>query len=379
MPFARPTLSELRAQTASDIQSALPGSDPLLRFSNLGIISAVQAGAAHAGYGYLDWIAKMAVPFTATSEFLEAWAALKDVTRAPAAAASGQITFTGNPGTVIPSGTQVARGDGYLYATTALATVAGGGTIAAAGSAVLASDGSVSGAAGDCDVGTLVTLVSAIAGVQSGATVTTAFIGGTDPETDDSLRNRMLQVFQDPPQGGAEGDYKKWAREVAGVTRAWVLRNHMGTGTVVVFTMFDQAEVAHGGFPQGANGVATAEARSATKATGDQLAVAEYIWSRQPVTALVYSVAPAANSVNFTITGLSAASSDTKDAVKAAIDEVFFREGSVSATTSTVNLQDVEAAITSVPATSGFVITVPGANIVSGAGQLPVRGTVTFA
>ncbi len=36
------------------------------------------------------------------------------------------------------------------------------------------------------------------------------------------------------PQGGADGDYVVWAKEVPGITRAWTYRHWMGTGTVGV-------------------------------------------------------------------------------------------------------------------------------------------------
>jgi uncharacterized phage protein gp47/JayE len=75
MPFSRPTLTQLIQQTAADIASAVPGADALLRFSNLGIVAKMFSGLAYLHYGYQDWIAKEAVPFTATDEFLEGWAA----------------------------------------------------------------------------------------------------------------------------------------------------------------------------------------------------------------------------------------------------------------------------------------------------------------
>src|SRR5579864_8376487 len=97
MPYLRPTLSELKAQVAADIQSGLPGTDPLLRFSSLGVIGRALAGLAQLQYGYTDYIAKQSNPFTATDEFLEAWAALKGIYREPAtqagASTSGQIQF----------------------------------------------------------------------------------------------------------------------------------------------------------------------------------------------------------------------------------------------------------------------------------------------
>lgn len=52
-----------------------------------------------------------------------------------------------------------------------------------------------------------------------------------------------------PPQGGSADDYDAWVRTVPGVTRVWLNPLGAGPGTVVLYTMFDLAEAAHGGFP----------------------------------------------------------------------------------------------------------------------------------
>src|SRR5260363_178601 len=74
-----------------------------------------QAALAHLHYGYLDWIARQGVPFTAEDEYLEGWAALKGVYRKPAQAAAGRVTFTGAPGAVIPKGAPLVRSDGMTF------------------------------------------------------------------------------------------------------------------------------------------------------------------------------------------------------------------------------------------------------------------------
>src|SRR5579883_3034141 len=109
MPFQRPTLTDLRNQAAQDISANLPGADALLRFSNLSVLGKVLAGLAYLHYGYLDWIALEAVPFTATDEFLEGWAGLVGITRKPATAAIGAATFNGTAGTLLPAGTLLQR------------------------------------------------------------------------------------------------------------------------------------------------------------------------------------------------------------------------------------------------------------------------------
>jgi uncharacterized phage protein gp47/JayE len=375
MPFERPSLSDLRTQTAQDIAAALPGADPLLRFSNLQILGTVLSGLSHLHYGYLDWIAQQAVPFTATDEFLEAWGALKGVYRNPATPASGTVYCTGANGSVVPAGTQLVRGDGVTFTTTAPGTIA---LETATLPAVADADPSgLNGAFGNTDSGALMNLGQAIAGVSSQVIVATPFTGGADLEADDALRARILQAYQNPPHGGDADDYVTWAEQVSGVTRAWCVPNGMGPGTVMVYVMLDDAESVHGGFPQGSNGVAAAEPRDMA-ATGDQLAVANHIFPLQPVTALVYVVAPTPNTVNFTINGISGASADTKSAIAAAITTVFRQYSDIASGSSTVDLSYIESAIASVPNTAGFVITAPSANIVSASGQLPKLGTVTY-
>lgn len=369
MPYSRPTLSDLRTQVAQQIAAALPGSDPLLRTSVLKILGDITAGAAHLQYGYLDWIAQQSNPFTASDEYLEAWAALKSVTRLASTPATGTATFTGTNGTVVPSGTVFVRGDGWRYTTTAPATVAGG--------VVTVSAQADAGSTGNADNGTLVNMFSAIVGINSAGVATSAFTGGADVEDDDSLRARMLLAYQQPARGGSKADYIRWAREVAGVTRAWCLPHADGAGTVAMYVMLDVAQAVHDGFPQGVSGAAAGESRAAA-ATGDQLTVANYIFGLQPVTHLVKVYAPAQNPVNFTITGLSLATLATQNAVKAAIKQVLVEQGSVDASPTTVQLSYILAAIAAVPNTTGFVVTSPAANIVSAAGTLPVLGTVSF-
>lgn len=369
MPFPRPSLTDLRNQVAQDIAADLPGSDPLLRFSNLSIMGTAQAGLAHQHYGYLDWIAQQAVPWTATGEFLEGWAALKKVYRKPAKSATGNVTFSGINGTLIPAGTSIVRGDGAAFVSTADALVSGGVAVVAA-SAVADSTGQT-GAWGNTSTGTVMTLGQTIPGIQSNGTVTTDFTGGADLETDDSLRARMLEAYQNPPQGGDQADYVTWALAVPGVTRAWCVPNGFGSGTVVVYVMLDSSESAHGGFPQGTNGVAAAESRGVA-ATGDQLAVANAIYVEQPVTALVYAVAPTANPINFTIKGIPAGS---QGLISPAIAGVFLRDGVPGGS---IPLAHIWSAIAAVTGVNDFVIQSPIADITNATGQLPTVGTLTF-
>ena len=375
MPFSRPTLSDLRTRVAQDIASALPGTDPLLRFSNLQVMGAVQAGMAHLQYGYLDWIAKQAVPFTAEGEYLEGWAALRGVYRLPATPASGAVIFYGTNGAVLPAGTALARGDGRQFMTTADGTVASGGVVVPV--RAVPDPSGLTGAWGNTDRGQAMTLASAVVGVQSTGSVVFPITGGADIEQDEQLRDRMLLAYQTPARGGTAEDYRFWAMSVPGVTRAWCIPSGFGPGTVVVYIMLDTAQAAHGGFPQGANGVASTETRGVA-ATGDQLAVANYIHQFQPVTALVYVMSPTQSTVDFTLAGIADASAATKAAISAAIANTLVNYSTLSAGSTTVPLSYIQSAIAAIDGTAGFVITSPAANITSEIGAVPVLGTVTY-
>lgn len=381
MPYARDTLTELRSKVANDIESAQPGTDALLRFSPLRITGTVQAGMSYQHYGYLDYIAKQAVPWTSTGEILVGWGGLKNVVPKDATAASGSVTFSGVVDTPLDSGTALTRADGTTYTTTSSGIVGSDGTVTVAAAATTAA------AAGNCDLGSKLTLSTAIDGVQSTGVAATAFIGGADTEDDDAYYARVMAAYQASPQGGSVDDYPGWMTDISGVTRAWCNPVGFGAGTVVCYFMMDDVEADDAGFPQGSDGVATAEKRSATKATGDQLIVANAIYTLRPATALVYACAPLPHTINFTITGLTTASTATRTAIVAAFSDVFFRNG--TPLNGTVDLTDISGALSGIAAAAGGVIseidgvvgsttTVIVGNIVSPLGYLPTLGIVNF-
>lgn len=379
MPYARPTLTELRDSAVADITASdLPNADGLLRRSVLRVMAWVQAGLAHLHYGYLDWISLQSVPFTATDEYLEAWAAIPGITRNPATAAAGSATFTGTPTTPIPSGTLITRADGYTYATTALGTIPGGGSVTVP---IVAWSISLSipatGPDGNADDATPLTIANPISGVTSAGVAETAITGGADQETDASLRDRMLAAFANPAHGGSAADYVAWARGVSGVTRAWCSRLGAGAGTVVVYVMLDVAQSAFNGFPQGTDGVATDEPRVAPTATGDQLAVADAIFPVQPVTALVYVYAPDAQPLNFSIIGLTADTAPIRAAIAVALKDMLVRKGSPLADVAVAE-SDAEAAILAVPGVVSFSL--GGSWPVTPAfGSILTVGTITYS
>jgi uncharacterized phage protein gp47/JayE len=339
----------------------------LLRTAVLRVLAWCMAGLAYSVYGYADWIARMGVPFTAEDEFLYAWAALIGVYPKAATAATGTAAFKGNPGRVLPSGTSLVRQDGTPYRTTA------DGTVDNLRSVTVPIEATVKGDFTNDPGTSQIAIATPINGINSGG-VMGLTEGGADAETQDQLRTRMLFKYRSPPQGGDADDYVEWASEVPGVTRAWCLGNGMGPGTVIVYPMFDVANAANGGFPQGADGVSPQEPRPAKSvATGDQRIVADHIYPLQPVTAMVYVVAPKPTTIDVKLEDLSPNDDATQDAIRAALSDMMLVEGSPGCTLYPSQFYD---AILAVPGINHFNMTDPSEPIDLVQGYLPVMGAL---
>lgn len=383
MPYKRQTLTELRLRNQTFIKSRLEKVGALLRFSNMGIMGDVNAGMSYLNYGYLDWIAKQSNPYTATDEFLAAWAALVSVYRKSAvAAACSTVTFPGTAGSTIAAGSVLNRdSDGYQYTVDAEVTIGSTGYGTGSITGVLpnaADDTTGGGETGNADAGTALTFDVTITGVSSSLTTTVGITGGTDIEDEEVFRSRMLEAFQEKPQGGSDADYKKWALAVSGVTRAWVEPRLMGAGTVGVYIMIDPDGSTSNtvGFPTGSDGISSKEKRyQAGVATGDQLRVADAIYAEQPSTAVVFVCSPVQTAVDFTISGLSTASTSLKASIESAINTVFYNDAEPGGT---VDLSEIQSAIAGISGTAGYILVAPATNITLETGCLPVIGAVSY-
>ncbi len=154
------------------------------------------------------------------------------ITRRPAVKATGQVTFTGTPGTVIPAGTQVSTASSeaapaVFFATKSDATIGAGGTVTVDIEAVEA------GTSGNVAAGTITMLAQPVAGV-TGVSNATATNGGLDEEDDASLLARYLAKVRSPGTSGNKADYINWAMEVPGVGGVQVIPLWNGPGTVKV-------------------------------------------------------------------------------------------------------------------------------------------------
>jgi uncharacterized phage protein gp47/JayE len=349
MAFVRPTLSELVDRVQADLVTRLALTGAVLRRSLVAVLARVLAGATHQLHGHLEFLSRQIFPDTSELEYLERQAGLYGLTRTAATYAVGSVTLTGTNAVAVPAGTVLQRADGTQYETDAEVTIASG-TATAVVTAVEA------GAAGNADVGTSVTFVSPIAGVTATATVASGGLtSGADAETDEALRIRLTDRLQQPPHGGAEADYVTWAKEVAGVTRAWGYPLELGAGTVTVRFVRDNDA-------------------SLIPDAGEVTAVQAYIDARRPVTAAVTVVAPVAVPRNFTL-HIVPDTAATRAAVEAELEDLLERDAEPGAT---LLLSQIKVAVGAAAGVTDFSVTSPAADVTHTTGQIATMGTITW-
>jgi uncharacterized phage protein gp47/JayE len=347
MPFVRPTLNEIIARMEADASSRLLNNAPVLRRSFLGVLIRVFAGASHMIYGFLQWIANQVTPITADSEYLELHADTWGITRLAGSYAVGTVTFTGTDGSIIPKSTVIQRSDGVQYTTDAMAIILSG-TISVDITAV------EFGSNGNADNLTSVSLVNPIAGVNQACT-TSSISGGSDRETIERLRARLLQRIQTPPQGGAVADFIKWALEVPVVYKPFV------------FSLYDylnnlSEQPGHVGI------TFITSSGDRIPSSDDVAAVQNHIDIVKPATAIVKVYAPTKSLISFNIQ-LSPNTAAVQDAVKAELVVLFDRE---AAPNSTIPLSHINEAISIAVGEKDHLLVTPYSDIVSDYTHYPV-------
>src|SRR6516162_444963 len=247
MPWSTPTLKDVRTMTRGEVTGSLSGA-AMVANSVLRVMSDTMAALAHLTLRYIDWLANQMLPDTAETEWLDRhgaiWLKNSDGTvgRKGATYAEGTVNFTGIQGATLDKGVQIVAGNQLTYETTQQIFIDGTVPTPCAVRALIPGVGS------NMVPNDPLALSVAIPGVDSQATVV-VMEGGTEQESDDDLRTRIMLRIQNPPMGGCATDYVEWTLAYPGVTRAWAYPLEMGIGTVTVRFMMDDLRSAENGFP----------------------------------------------------------------------------------------------------------------------------------
>jgi uncharacterized phage protein gp47/JayE len=344
MPFETPTLPTLISRTAADLASES------LRKSDAQVLARALSGAAYGLYGYLDWISKQILPDTADETTIERQALLRlETPRIAARSASGSATFRAASGAVLDADQVMQTSDGRQYRVVQAVTTTSGTNVAS----LEAVDG---GALGNAAAALTLTLVQPVLGVDDTFTVLApGLTGGTDQESIESLRARVIRSYQVIPHGGDADDYVTWALECAGVTRAWTVKNYMGPGTVGVFFVRDgDTDI----LPD-ANEVTIVQA---------------YLESKAPVTAEVFALAPTLKPVNYTIK-LTPDTTVVRTAVIGELADLHEREAGLG---QSLLVSHVREAVSSAEGEMDNTIVSPAADVSAKPNELLTVGAVTW-
>lgn len=348
MAYQRPELADLRDEAFADIDRIL-GADARLQAGNLNVLAHTVAGAADSLHGHLEWLSKQILPDTAEAEYLLRHAAIRKMYLREPTAAEGFCVLSGAPGLVVQLNQQLVRSDGRIYSVTKDVTFA-------AATALVPVTADLVGAAGNAQSGTTLTLVTPVPGVASAAIVGSAgLVKGTDKESVESLRQRLLARLRNPPSGGATVDYETWALDVSGVTRAWPSPLELGAGTVTVRFVCDDEE----------DPIPTPEKVAE---------VQEYLDFVGPVTAEKFAVAPEAAPINFHIQ-LLPDSSAIRNAVTAELRDLIRRDAAPS---KTILISRIREAVSVAAGEEDHILLSPTANIVQAVGKMATLGVITW-
>ncbi len=304
MPWSTPTLRRVREMTRDNVAAAR-GGGVAVGNNVLRVVSDAMSGLAHLVLRYIDWLSLQLIPDTAETEWLDRhgniWLTNSDgsIGRKVPELAVGSVLISGTEGTPIPLGT-LLHNDQIDFETTE--EIALGPTPTQV--KIRALEG---GIAGNMLPGETLSLTESIFGVEGGTEVV-VLEGGTDDETDEELRTRVLLRIRQPPMGGCKTDFVQWALAYPGVTRAWSFPLEMGIGTVTVRFMMDHLREEQDGFPQ----------------LGDVGTLSLYLDTVRPVAVKdFFVVAPIPYPINMTIYSLDADTTTTRAAIIVSLKKAF--------------------------------------------------------
>lgn len=175
---------------------------------------------------------RQAFPATATGEYLDRHAALRGISRKEGAKATGLVSFRRTTpagySISIPAGTVVqSSGADPLHFVTTRDTSLSGTSL----SITVTVEAVEPGAQYNLKSGTITVMVTPPAGITH-ITHDTTCTGGTDSETDDALRQRLLDSCMTPSAGGSPGYYRAMMLAQSDVGKVKVLPAYRGGGTL---------------------------------------------------------------------------------------------------------------------------------------------------
>lgn len=308
MNLTTPTTKQVGDNILAQLQAALAQKIPLLPKAFLRVLAKAVAGIfvllyKYAGFMFLQIFVRTAsieetlVNGIAVRPLIE-WGRLigaGDPGAATAAELAVTITVETQAG-VLPASTQLVGADNGVTYITLAAVALDAPTVQITVLAVSdQAGGGGLGALGNLAPGAALTFANPLANVARAAVVASQTAAGTDGESVDAYRQRVLDRFQKRPQGGAYADYEQWGEEAPGIINVYPYKGDPGQVNV-----YSEATPASSG---SADGIPTAAQLTAVKAAIEQDAAG--LASRRSVNAFVNSLAITRTGFDITVTGIA--------------------------------------------------------------------------
>lgn len=132
-----------------------------------------------------------------------------------------EITVTNQTGVLPVSSQLLGATNGVTYVTLTAVTLDASTKQVAVRAVSDQSGGDGSGAIGNLPAASTVSFANPLANVARAAVVVSASVTGSDAESPENYRQRVLDRFQKRPQGGAYADYEVWGEEAAGILNVY--------------------------------------------------------------------------------------------------------------------------------------------------------------
>lgn len=188
------------------------------------------AAQIHALYVQAQWLLDQSFPQTAREDYLDRHGQLRGISRSIATCATGKLRFGISAAITsdlpIRSGTVCMTGTGIRFATTEDVVLRAGELYVDAPAMALEP-----GKQGNVAPETVNIMAAMPVGIRA-CTNPEAFSGGDDAESDDALRERILDSYHRLPNGANAAYYEQTALSFTGVAAAEAVRTPRGLGTV---------------------------------------------------------------------------------------------------------------------------------------------------
>ena len=299
----------------------------------------------------LQGFAAIAFPEDGSGAYLDARAADVGLTRKPGGTALAYVTFAGEYGVKIPIGTVVQTAGGLAFRTLQNGTLAGSGINVP----VAAIDVGEKYNVAENEITTMQTATMATVRASSAAS------GGSDPETDAALLQRLRSYLRQTPASCNTAQYIAWATSVDGVGYAKVIPRPNNTPYAVKLALVDE------------------EMQPVSPEKAAEVAAQIETLREVNVTVTVEPASACEISVSASITPAEGVTAAEVQKALAESMAAYFRE--LTRTGGSVIYKKIEFLLLSVPGVedlSSLLVNEDTSNISLGTDEVPVVGTVTI-